>query len=522
MSVELTLSKTVTGDRLEKEELRIHYSGAIVFAAKLMTIGTGIIFTLAVVSSLSQSDYGAFGVFVNIVIPYFTILSGPIAFWTMRFAARDQKGALKTGIAGNIVISALATLIYFAALPLVTASQGLEKYVLVYVVAAAQIIELYLVTVIEAGLQAKRPHLVGYGLLVGEILKVVFVYLFVVRLQLALFGAILSIIVAYCIKVGFYFDIVKDELKQNLALGYVKEWLKGSTFNLYSIAGDRLASTIFFMLLFYGGTVGYSYYYAPSQIATIITYSTFLAFALTPRLLTNSNIDEATASLKNVLMVAVPMTTGVLTIPGSYLAFFVESGEYTVAAPVLMILAVDALVSTISTVYTYILYGIERVDEKAEIPFGQVARSRLFIAFSLPYVHSAISLPIALYALGNVASNNLVLMAIFVTAITLAARSVAFIILYGVLRKSVRVKVPWKSIGKYVAASLVMALILFFAHPVGRPLTLFFTGIGGMTYIVLLLVIDKESRTLARTVLQMVKARAHLTPPVPNPRENSS
>jgi O-antigen/teichoic acid export membrane protein len=489
---------------LEKEEIRTHYSGAILFATKLMSVATGIVFTLTVANSMSTADYGAMGAFVGVIIPYFTILAGPIAFWTMRFAARDKKGAIKTGIVGNIVVSAIATLVYFAALPFVAASQGLEGYVLVYIVAGAQIVELYLISVLEASLQAKRPHFVGYGLLVSEVLKVLFVYLFVIRLQLALLGAILSLTVAYATKIAFYFEIVWKELKQKIVLSYIKEWLKGSTFNLYSIAGDRLAAIIFVMLVVFGGTIGYSYYYASLQIANIISYSTFLAFALTPKLLADPNIDEATGSLKNVLMFAVPMTAGVLAIPGSYLVFLKESGEYTVASPVLAIMAIDGLISTISSIYTYVLWGVERVDEKAKVPFREVVKSRLFIAFSLPYVHSAITLPIAFYCLTNLAGNNPVLVVMYVTAINAVARFAAFMILYGVLQKAVKVKIPWKSIGKYVAASLVMALVLFFAHPVRRSSTLLVTGVGALIYILLLMAIDKETRTLVRTVLQII------------------
>ncbi len=251
---------------MEKEEIRTHYSGAILFAAKLATVATGIIFTVTIATELSQTDYGAYGAFVNVIIPYFTILSGPISFWTMRFVARGKKGATKTGIIGNLIVSLITTLIYFAALPLVTRSQGLEKYVLVYAVAAAQIIETYMIAVFEACLQANRPHFVGYGLLVGESLKVLSVYLLVVRLQLGLLGAILTLGTAFAVKAGFYFYTMRKELQEKIVLSYIKQWLKGSAFNLYNIAGNQLASLIFVFLVIYGGTIGYSYYYASVQI----------------------------------------------------------------------------------------------------------------------------------------------------------------------------------------------------------------------------------------------------------------
>ena len=60
----------------------------MLFAAKMLTIGTGIAFTLIVSNSLSTEEYGVLGKF-NILIPYFVLLSGAVSFWTMRFVARD-------------------------------------------------------------------------------------------------------------------------------------------------------------------------------------------------------------------------------------------------------------------------------------------------------------------------------------------------------------------------------------------------------------------------------------------------
>lgn len=490
---------------MQKPDIRTYYSGAIIFVAKLITVATGIIFTVIVLNSLSEQDYGAMGAFINIIIPYFTILSGPITFWTMRFAARDKEGATKTSIVGNMGVSVIATLVYFAALPLFTTPQQLAKNLLVYLVAAAQIIETYLIGAFEADLQARRPHFVGYGLLTGEILKVLFVYFLVAILQLGLLGAMLSLTVAFAFKIAFYFKLVWKELRRKIVFSYIKEWLKGSMFTLYNVVGNQIAVITFVMLIYYGGITGYGYYYASSQIASIIAYSTFLAFALTPKLLADPKVDEVTASLKYVLMFAIPMTAGVLAIPNSYLVFLKENGEFIIATPILRILAIDALISTISTIWTYVLYGIERVDEKAEIPFRQVARSRLFIAFSLPYIHSAITLPITFYALTNLAGNNLVLIAMYVTGINLVARSITFLILYTVMREDIKIRIPWKNIGIYVAASAVMALVLFLAHPVSRLSTVLFTGIGAIIYVTVLIAVDKETRMLTHTVMKVIR-----------------
>ena len=491
---------------MAKKEIRVQYSGLIFFGAKLISVATGILFTL-LLGSLSQEKLGAWGIFLNIIIPYFTLLSGALSFWAMRFVARDKEGATKTGIVANMTIATTATLIYLALLPLVTQAFGLQDYVLAYILVATQIIETYLITVLEACMQAQRPQFVAYGFLIGEVLKVALAYTFVIALHLDLVGIILSLAIAFGIKIAFYLKNMMIELRKKFVFSHLKEWLKGSTFNLFSILGDRIASVIFIMLSVYGQKIGVSYYTAAQLITSVIGYSSALAFALYPKLLAERKMDEVTSSLRMVLMFAIPMTVGVIAIPDSYLIFFNVAGTYVVAMPVLVIMAIDALIQTNAGFFTSILYGIESVDEEAKIPLGQVVKSRLFISFSLPYLHSAITLPIAYYALTHLANNDPLLVAAYVTGIFMMGHLISFLVLLSVLRKAVRLKIPWKSIAKYVVASAIMALILIAGHPVTRTSTLIFTGVGALVYLALLIAFDRETRNLARTMLLAVRNR---------------
>jgi O-antigen/teichoic acid export membrane protein len=491
---------------LARKEIRVQYSGLVFFAARLISLVTGIFFAI-LLGSLSQNDLGAYGILLSIIVPYFTLLSGAVSFWTMRFVARDKEGAAKTGVVANMTISVIATLIYLALLPLLTQAFSLQDYVLAYILVATQIIEGYLIIVLEAVMQAQRPQFVAYGLLIGEVLKVVLAYTFVVAFHWPLVGIVLSLAIAFAVKIGFYFKNMWIELRQKFVFSHVKEWLKGSTFNLYSSLGDRLASVIFIMLSFYGSKIGVSYYTAAQLITNVIAYSGAVAFALYPKILAERKMDEVASSLRLVLMFAIPMTVGVLAIPNSYLLFLNVQGTYVVAMPVLIILAVDALIETNAGFFTSILYGIENVDEEAKIPVRQLVKSRLFISFSLTYLHSAITLPIAYFVLTYFAHNNPLLVAIYVTGIFMMGHLICFLVLLGVLHNVVRVNVPWKNIAKYVGASAIMALILIAGHPVTRISTLIFTGLGALTYLSLLVAIDKETRNLAKIIWGTLKTR---------------
>jgi hypothetical protein len=426
----------------------------------------------------------------------------------MRFVARDKKGATKTGIFINTIFAAIATLGYMALYPLIIPAFGLQNYVMIYVIAATQIIELYLISVLEACLQAQQPYFVGYGLLIGEICKVLLAYVLIMRLQLSLLGVILSISITFAIRIVFYFKKIFNELRSKITFSYIREWMKGSIYNVYNIIGDRIAAIIFLMLPIYGGNIATSYYQAAIPIANIITYSSFLAFALYPKILAENRIEDATTSLKMVLMFAIPMTTGVIVLPSSYLTILNPEGIYVPAEPVLIVLAVDSLILTISGIFSSVLFGIEKLDEKASIPFKQIAKSRLFIVFSLPYVHSMITLPTAFYILTNIAKNQPFLVAMYVTAINTVAHLAMFIVLYIIVQRTVKVMIPWKNIVKYVFSSAVMAAFLFIIQPPKTIVrTLALTAAGGIIYLALLMVIDKEARFLTKAVLREIKSK---------------
>ena len=353
-------------------------------------------------------------------------------------------------------------------------------------------------------MRARIPHVIGYGLLVAEACKVILGYILIIRFQQPLLGALLSLIVAFIIQIAYYFKLLLGELKQRARWHYVKEWLKGSVANIYNVVGNRIAAFIFIMLFMYGGEGARSNYGAAAQIASVITYASFLAFALYPKLLAEKSSEDITTSLKMVLMFAIPMTAGAMAFAGPYMTII--NIVYKDAWPILVMLAVDSFVATMSGFFSSVLFGVERVDEKAKISFRELIKSRLFIVFSLPYFHSAITLPTTLYILVNYAQNQPLQAALYVSAINSLAHFTMFLALYAIVRKMVKINIPWKKIAKYVFASAVMATVLFIIpHPTRIFLTLIATAIGGIIYLALLIVIDKEARLLVHSMWQEIK-----------------
>jgi O-antigen/teichoic acid export membrane protein len=479
--------------------IRVQYSGFVIFAAKILSVGTGLIFQLMIARAITPEEYGVW-FNVNDVLGYFTVLAGTIPFWAMRFVARGRRGATITGTVANLTFSLIATVIYIPLVPVITSVLGVsQSYLPLYMLISVQIIELYILNVFESCLRAIKPQTLGYGLLMVETAKVVLGYVLIITLKQSLRGAVISLTVALAFQTLYYFWLLSKEFSEKVEWSYVKEWVKGSVANLYNAVGNQIAAFIFIMLFTFGGETARGNYGAAAQIANIITYSSFLAFALYPKLLAEKSSREITVSLKTVLMFAFPMTAGALALPDSYLTIL--KSVYKEAWPILFVLALDAFIATVSTLFSFVLYGLENVDEKAKIPLRQLVKSRLFIAFSLPYMHSAITIPTAYYVLKSLTVGQPMLSALSVAIINSAARLIMFLILYVMVQRMVNIEIPWKSIAKYLFASMLMALILYMLpHPTRLLSTLALTAIGGIIYLTVLSAVDGEARALAKSI----------------------
>ncbi len=479
----------------------------MIFAAKLFSVVSGLAFQFMLARNTTTYEYGLWFNIGSDILGYFTLLAGVLPFWSMRFVARGKTGAAKTGIVANLVISAVATAFYLSIVPFITSLLNIpERYLLLYFLISVQIIEIYSINALQACLQAKIPHTIGYGLIIVEVCKVVLGYILIIHLNQSLLGAIMSIIVAFALQTLYFVKLLSEEFKEKVEWKYVREWLKGSVANIYNVIGNQIAAFIFILLFAYGGEGARGYYGAAAQIATVITYSSFLAFALYPKLLMERKAEDVETALKMVLLFAIPMTAGALALPDSFLTLL--KADYVDAVPVLIVLAIDSFVITLSSLLSFVLYGLEKVDEKATISFRELVRSKLFFSFSLPYFHSMITLPTTFFVLVVYTQNQPLSSALCVSIINSAARFIMFIILCAIVRKMTRVKLPWKNIAKYLFASILMAVILFFLpHPTRIVTTLAMTAAGGTIYFMLLMAIDKETRSLVGSVWKEIMSR---------------
>ena len=491
-----------------KSEIRLKYSGFIIFASRLLSVATGLAFVIMITRNVSKEQFGIWGN-ISDVFNYFIVLAGVLPFWTSRFVAREHAGSAKTGIIANIFLSITSASIYLALLPtILSALQIGADYAMLYTIMSIQILEFYTISALEAVLLAKQPQTIGYGLLIYEACKVTLGFTLIIQLKLGLLGVIYSMISSYIIQIAFYIKLTAKELKQSVRWTYLKEWLKASPINLYNIVGNRIAAFTLIFLFIYG-ELARSYYGAAVTIANVIGHSTVLAYALYPRLLSESNAKDISISLKMVLMFAIPMTTGAMILSDSYLTIL--KLVYRDATPVLLLLAINALCSSLSQVFNTVVMGTERLDAKAKIPFRELTKSRLFQIFTLPYIQSAITLPTTFFALFYIAKTQLEA-ATYLALISLIVGLAMLLCRYIIARKCLTFNFPWKNLAKYIIASAVMATpLLVIPHPTRLLLTVGLTVLGGIIYFAILATIDQETRELIKSILNEAKSTLRIT-----------
>jgi hypothetical protein len=499
------------GANMTRKEIRLQYSGFVIFLAKLLNVATGLIFQLMLGRAIAANS-PEYGIWANIndILLWFTLLAGVVPFWVLRCVSRGKQGAAKTGFVTNLLIATVSTVAYLALIPFILSALGISAdYLTFYLVVSIQIAELYIMTVFESCLQACTPHKVGYGAIIQQVIKVSLGYVLIMQFGQPLMGAVISISIAITVQMGYYYTLLAEELKQQVQWGYVKEWLKASAANIYNVVGNQLINLVFIMLFYYGEAGGREIYYAAGTMANVIAFSGFLAFALYPKLLAEKKSEDITSALKMVLMFALPMTVGAIALSNSYIVLLRESllEIYPGAGVVLVVLALDAFVTVVSGIYGSVLFGFETVDQE-KMSFRALVKSKLFLYFSLPFVHSAITIPTTYYVLTTYALGQPLKAAFSVCVINSVVRFAVFIPLIIMVREMIKVIIPWKSILKYVFASAVMGIVLFLLPYSSRlSTTLVWTGVGGVVYLGVLMMIDREARALPKTILQEIRGK---------------
>lgn len=490
--------------------IRLRYAGYVAFAAQILSVFTGLLFTTMIARRLSPAEYGVWQL-IYAFAWYFAFPSIVVRYWVIRYESRKIRTG-RTGLLLNLVLSAILISLYIGSSVLVSSATGVEfPYLLA---AGGMIFLIYILDPLIGLSRAIKPQTHFYAYIVFHVSRVLVGALLIVFLRMGLGGTIASVILAYIVYDCFLLLSFREHLGGRFNRKLASRIVRNSWVPLYdSMAKTALTLDSVLIPLAVGSTLPLAFYKASFTIATVVGYTEFLAVALYPKLLGGGGKADIEEALEMVLRFGIPMWVGIVLLAKPLLSLL--NPVYVDVWPVVWFIASASLLRTISRVYNMILKGTETVELKEDVSFRDIVKSRLFLSPSLLYVNAGLHLTL-LTAIAYVGSllgmDNSTLTVLwgvswFVAVLPLAAGRWWF------ARPLSDARFPWRKTLIFVLSSSVMAVVVILLRDPSIHIQ-FYSALasiapavaaGAVTYFAILYPLDAEFRRLIRIVFEMVR-----------------
>jgi len=424
----------------------------------LISVITGLVFTLIVTRRLVPEEFGTWSLIVP-MISYFLISEAIFDFWTIRQVARGENVG-RTSLLSSLIFSFGTIPFYLLLAYVISGDSNADLDILIF---GSILVPVFFVSQILTNINtAHKPQKTSYSLLVFEVFKIPTALAFVFFLDLGVVGVIMSIMIAYLIKIAVQIHFAKPKLKNKFNFLYLKRWIKLSWVSLYS-AFPRLINSldIMFYTLITGSVIGIAYYSASLAIAGLVAHSGLISQALYPKLLAKGSHEHIKENFSLLMYFGIPLL-GIAVI-FSKPALFALNPAYAEGSLIVIILAFKTFFLILFKTLQKVLIGIDEVDVEKNPKFANLIRSKLFSVSTIRYVKSSIYLGLMItivISLHSLKFSELDLV-IFWTMTALLIEIPFFIYLWILLKRDVSFSFPYANTVKYVGATLAFILIFF-------------------------------------------------------------
>ena len=168
--------------------IRVTYTGLISLIGGIISIFTGVIFTLIITRSVTPEEYGTWGLIIGLIT--YVMLIGPVvSYWSTRDTARNIQSG-KTAILSSMLLSIGAVSIYILISYLMGNYTNVEKNVLLF--AAILIPAMFVNGILAAINLGWKPHAISYGTLAYGISSIPLALFLIYYLDFGVAGIIIS------------------------------------------------------------------------------------------------------------------------------------------------------------------------------------------------------------------------------------------------------------------------------------------------------------------------------------------
>lgn len=500
--------------KITLSDIRVTYSGLISFFIRLLSVFTGMIFTLIVTRELTQEEFGTWGLIGGLII-YVTIIEPVISYWTTREIARGTESG-RTALFSSSVFSVVGIGGYLIIAFVVGNQTDVEQHVLV--LASILIPVLFLNYTLNAVNLGWKPQAVSYGFLAFELTKIPMALILIYFLHLGIEGAILASFFSHITSIITLMIFARKKLKSGFDKNILKKWFKLSWLPLYrNIFPIVAASDLVIFSVVTGSVYGIAYIISSRAISNLVSHTQSFSQALYPKLLKGGRREYLQENITRLFYFAIPLfgISIVFAKPG----LFLLNPIYEVAVLIVIFLSIRAFLSTLNKTLYSSVQGIDEVDVGEKSTLKEYVKSKLFLVPTIriiQYGTYSILLIIGLTILMNNGSSQLDL-AIFWSIIAVVTEIPFTIHSIILVRKEFPLKVDYKSITKYLLSSILILIPIFilieefliydenvfiFIPNLFLYVFLVFISYLGITYL-----IDKRTKTLVKAVINEIRGK---------------
>jgi len=495
--------------------VRLKRPGTIYFLSNFYGLLTGLAFTVIVTRSLTVDDFGLWNM-ISQYIGYTAIpLSNIASFWIVRFVARGFKQAPSSGILFATTLSLIGIPLYSAIA--LWASVAFSQPIFFIILATPQVITYIFLGALSSIATGISPEQIGVSSIIFETSKVALAYFLVRLLSRGLEGAIISVVLAQLIQLGYLLVIFRKSISRQLIdKGLTKKWFKLSWLPLYELFSGIVGGLDVIVARMISMTDALIGVRSVACIAgSFPQYTSSLTLSLYPRILGTANNHSWGRDVEEMLrflsLIAIPITFGNIALMDIILGIFGRSYVPVLAAAI--VAAIVRLVNLIGYITDPVLRGSERIDIQEYTSMKDYLKSTIFKLLTvnnLSAITYVVAVAIALMFWGN---SDIYIMALYwnlasFTGIPFLAYKIKMIYDIGV-----RMKFPTLNIIKYLTASALMFVsVLILKDVLGHyfPRTIIglilqavtLTALGALLYAAIVLIIDDYARKVYREIVR--------------------
>jgi O-antigen/teichoic acid export membrane protein len=478
----------------------------------VITVFTGLAFSLIITRTLSIEDYGTWNLILGILM-YAMIIDPLISYWVTRETARTEDSQ-KTAIFGSSLLSAGGMIIFLITVLLVTD----ESFVNIQVVILGFILVpgMFLSRVLYAINLGWKPHLSSYGLLISEASKVPIVLMLVYFFNMGVLGVIITFFIAQSFSIVFQIYVLRNKIKGRIQFKYIIKWLKLSWLTLYSpLASSVYKTDILIFTIFSESITGLAIFAAANVVGSLITIANSITIPTYAKILAEDKGNYLKENLTLMLFFAIPL--GLISIVFSKPALFALNPVYEGAILIVIVMVFKGFLSSLINIFQQYVWGNEKVDIDSNANFKSFLKSSIFkipTVKIIDYSGYLILLVIGLTILKQNSANELDYV-LYWAIISTVIQIPLVVYLGSQVKKQLRLTIDVKSLLKYVLTGTSVFGITFiftekflvYSNSILEflPNLLLFVGISILGYTLISYMIDNRIKNLVNAIIQEIK-----------------